>query len=424
LKIGFPSVSTAAICMNRTERPLRVLYSFPHKLGADRICYAAHKQVEGLANVGVDLLLFAGVLHKPLPASVPVRPTLAFGRARISYALLGTKRACALHDWIVSRRLRKLARRIDIIHAWPLGARRTLKAARVLGIPTVLERPNAHTRFAYEVVEKECERLGATLPAGHEHAFKEDWLRIEEEEYGLADRLLCPSDFVMRTFLDRGFAAKQLARHQYGFDEKIFHPGALGAGRNRTFTMLFAGGCAPRKGLHYALEAWLRSPAHYKGIFQIAGVFVPGYAERLNRMLSHPSIKLLGFRRDVPELMRNSDVLVLPSIEEGSALVTYEARGSGCVLLVSDATGASCRHGEDALVHSTGDVAALSEHITRLYEDNAFLLRLRAASLATAGEITWTAAARRLAQVYADIAAQRESQRELGAFENMRACSI
>ena len=399
-------------------KPLRVLYSFPHKLGADRICYTAYKQVEGLASVGVDLLVFAGVVHKPLPASAKVRPTLAFGRARISYALLGTKRACALHDWIVSRRLRKLAGRIDIVHAWPIGARRTLKVAGALGIPTVLERPNAHTRFAYEVVEMECKKLGITLPAGHEHAFKEDWLRIEEEEYRLADRLLCPSDFVVRTFLDRGFAAKQLARHQYGFDEKTFHPAAIGADRKPTFTMLFAGGCAPRKGLHYALEAWLRSPAHRKGFFQIAGEFVPGYAEHLNGMLSHSSIKLLGFRRDVPELMRNSDVLVLPSIEEGSALVTHEARGSGCVLLVSDAAGAICQHGEDALLHCAGDVTALSEHITRLYEDHAFLLRLRAASLATAGEITWTAAARRLAQVYADIAAPRESLRELGTFEN------
>ena len=33
-------------------------------------------------------------------------------------------------------------------------------------------------------------------------------------------------------------------------------------------------------------------------------------------------------------------VLVLPSIEEDSALVTYVARASGCVLLVSDAAGA------------------------------------------------------------------------------------
>ena len=59
-------------------------------------------------------------------------------------------------------------------------------------------------------------------------------------------------------------------------------------------------------------------------------------------MLAHPSVRVLGQRNDVPELMRQSDIFVLPSIEEGSALVTSEARGSGCVLLVSDAAGAVC----------------------------------------------------------------------------------
>jgi hypothetical protein len=47
-----------------------------------------------------------------------------------------------------------------------------------------------------------------------------------------------------------------------------------------------------------------------------------------------------GYLADVSGEMRNPDVLVLPSIEEDSALVTYDARASGCVLLVSDAAGA------------------------------------------------------------------------------------
>ena len=46
----------------------------------------------------------------------------------------------------------------------------------------------------------------------------------------------------------------------------------------------------------------------------------------------------------------------LASLTEGSALVTFEAQGSGCVLCVSDAAGADCRPGLDALVHPAGDV--------------------------------------------------------------------
>ena len=237
------------------------------------------------------------------------------------------------------------------MHVWPLGARETLRAAARLGIPTVLERPNAHTRFAYEVVAKECERLGITLPPDHEHAYNAEILRHEEEEYELADYLLCPSDFVVKTFLDQGFPQEKLLRHTYGFDPSVFSPPAVERPERAGLTVLFAGVAAVRKGLHLALEAWLRSPASAAGTFLIAGDFVPAYRERLSELLAHPSVQALGHRTDLAELMRSSDVLVLPSLEEGYGLVCVEAIGCGCVPLVSDACTEVCRHMENALVH-------------------------------------------------------------------------
>ena len=318
-------------------------------------------------------------------------------------------RTVALHDHIVASRLEKLAGQIDIVHTWPLGALETLKTATKLGIPTVLERCNAHTGFAMEVVQRECDRLGVTLPPDHEHAYNAQKLSKEEEEYELADRLLCPSDFVMKTFLDRGYPAAKLARHQYGFDEKAFHPGSEPRNGKPGLTMLFVGVCAVRKGVHYALEAWLNSPASQNGTFLIAGEFLPDYEQKLKPMLEHPSVQVLGHRNDVAELMRKSDILILPSIEEGSALVTSEARGSGCVLVVSEAAGAICRHMENALVHKVGDVSALAQYLTMLHEDRALLERLRASSLATVGELTWTAAGRMLLDVYRETIAAHKA---------------
>lgn len=395
---------------------VRVLYSFPHKIGAERICYLAWQQVNALAATGADVLVFPGAVHKPLAPNTRVRPTLAWRKFHISYKLMGTMLACGLHDYIVSRRIEAVKDQIDIIHVWPLGARRTLMTAARLGIPTVLERCNAHTKFAYEVVHRECERLGVTLPPDHEHAYKADVLRKEEEEYRLADRILCPSEFVARTFIEKGFAREKLVLYQYGFDEKRCYPETKLGGKNSGLTMLFAGGCAPRKGLHYALEAWLQSPAHQSGRFLIVGDFVPGYAEKLSSMLVHPSVRLLGYRKDLPDVMRQSDILILPSIEEGSALVTWDARGCGCVLLVSDATGAPCKHMENALVHRSGDVTTLARHITLLHEDRELLEKLRAKSLSTTHEMTWSKAGVRLLQVYRDIlATQMQGEKSLSA---------
>lgn len=384
---------------DRNER-VRVVYSFPLRLGADRVCYTAWQQVNGLAAAGADLLVFPASLRRTLPPGGRVSPTLAKGNFRLPYRVVGTMRAVALHDWIVARRIEKMAGQIDVIHTWPLGALETLKTAARLGIPTVLERPNANTRFAMEVVQAECERLGVTLPSDHEHAYNAAKLRKEEEEYRLAYRLLCPSEFVVKTFLDKGFAREKLVRHFYGFDEKVYYPSREPRDPKRGLTMLFVGVCAVRKGVHYALEAWLQSPACQDGTFLIAGEFLPAYAEKLAPMLSHPSVRVLGHRNDVPDLMRKSDILVLPSIEEGFGLVITEAMGSGCVPLGSEACTEICKHMETGLMHRVGDVEALTQHISMLHEDRALLGRLRAACLRVVPEITWTGAGEKLLQVY------------------------
>ena len=411
LRCGHSSVNHSSKKYMKPElnsKRVRVLYSFPHKIGASRICYIAWQQVKGLLDAGAEVTVFPGAIHRPLPSAATVQPTLARGKMRIPYKVIGAMRAFALHDHIVARRLEHLEGRFDIVHTWPLGALETLKTAKRLGIPSVLERPNAHTAFAYEVVQKECDRIGVSLPPSHEHAYKPDVLSKEEDEYRLADQLLCPSEFTMRTFLDRGFSATQVARHIYGYDESVYYPsGDPGPSQNHGLTVLFVGVCAVRKGLHFALDAWLRSPAHRDGTFIIAGEFLPAYRQKLAAQLSHPSVRVLGHRNDIPELMRKSDILVLPSIEEGFGLVCAEAMGSGCVPLVSEACTDVCKHMHNALVHSIADVDALTQHITSLHENREFLAKLKAEALRSAAECTWTVAGRRLLDVYREVLADR-----------------
>jgi glycosyltransferase involved in cell wall biosynthesis len=393
--------------MSAPRGPVRVLQSFPHRIGAARICTTAWHQAVETAAAGADLRVMPGSVHRPLPDTVDVRPTLALGGVRVPYRSLGRRRALALHDRIVARRLARIAAEIDVVHVWPQGARETLRTARRLGVPTVLERPNAHTAYAYEVVRAECERLGVPLPANHEHAYNALTLRHEEEEFALADRLLCPSDFVAKTFLERGFAPERLVRHQYGYDPARFFAPELRRRGDGPIIVLFAGVAAVRKGLHLALEAWVRSPAGADGRLLIAGAVLPEYRERLAPLLAHPGVELLGHRDDVPELMRTADALVLPSLEEGSALVTSEALASGCVPLVSDAAGALCEHGVSGLVHPAGDVGALAAHLTALRVEPGVLERLRHGCERRAPDLTWARAGERLVEVYEGLAAQR-----------------
>ena len=164
--------------------------------------------------------------------------------------------------------------------------------------------------------------------------------------------------------------------------------------------MIFVGVCAVRKGLHFALEAWLNSTAHKKGKFLIAGEFVPAYREKLAAMLEHPSIQILGQRNDIPDLMRESDLMVLPSIEEGFGLVCTEALGAGCVPLVSDACTDTCRHMSNALVHPVANVSVLTEQISTLDRDRGLLARLRSEAISSSRSLTWDAAGETLLAAY------------------------
>jgi glycosyltransferase involved in cell wall biosynthesis len=378
---------------------MRILYSFPHKLGADRICYTAWQQVNGIVSAGGDVLLFPGALSRAVPDSVDVRPTLARGRFRIPYKVLGRLRALALHDKIVARRLEKLEGEIDIVHVWPCAALETIAAAKRLGIPTVLERPNAHTRFCYEVVAAEHRRIGIQNPHG-DYRPSDAVLAREEAEFDACDFLLCASEFAAKSFRDLGFNSRKILRHRYGFDEIEFCPATELREAGKQFTALFVGVDAVRKGLHLAIEAWLSSPASKDGKFLIAGELNQEFRNRFARELAQPSIVQLGHRHDVARLMQSADILLMPSIEEGFGLVCAEAIGTGCVPLASTACTEMCESMENALVHAVGDLPTLSRQLTEIYEDRALLARLRAGALRSRADWTWKNAGAVLMNAY------------------------
>ncbi len=349
--------------------------------------------------------VLSGSVAHPFGPMIKSWPTLSLGGARLPVRFLGTRRASQIHDWRTANWLERHATEVDLVHGWPLASLRTIRVAKRLGIPFLLERPNAHTAYAYQASAEECGIVGIELPVGHDHHYNKKLLEHEEMEYEEADFLLCPSEFVARTFLDRGFSDRRLLRHHYGYDPHRFLTGNQNATTGRGLVMIYVGVCEPRKGLHYALRAWLDSGAHEQGRFLVCGSFVPGYAERLGSLLDHPSVEILGHRNDVPQLMKESDLFVLSSVEEGSALVTYEARGSGCVLLVSDGAGAVCRDGEDAMVHPMRNTKILAEQIRQLDQDRLLLERLRAQSLATLDQVTWNAAGQGLKKLYSQVLA-------------------
>jgi glycosyltransferase involved in cell wall biosynthesis len=378
---------------------VHVLYSFPDGIGKPGIGTTAFNQVRELATHVERVTLYCTSLQAEVPGNVRVVETLSLFGKRVPHRALGRDRSYRYHDARVASAIRRRPD-VDVVHCWPRATLATCEAAHERGIPCLREVPNTHTAHAYEVVARERASLGLPPAAGHSHTFDADALEREEREYEVADALLVPSEYSLRTFVERGVPREKLVLHRFGYDHRTFFVNG-NSSHARPFTAIFVGRGEPRKGLHYALRAWVDSGAADGGRFLVCGAIEPDYARILEPLLAHPSVEVHGFVADPARLLRASDVFVFPSLEEGSALVTYEAQACGCVLVVSEAAGARCRHGVDGLVHAPGDVASLTAHLRLLATDRDELARLRASSIDAARDLSWRDAGRELAEIYA-----------------------
>ena len=378
---------------------MRVLLSFPHALGAPGIGWTAWNQADSLIRAGHTVHVVAASVSRPVEGAATVTTSLAAGRLRIPHRVLGRERAFRWHDRVARSQLRRTP--VDVVHLWPLAPGLTAAEARARGIAAVREAPNTHTRHAWNIVAAETERLGLTDADRTAHTENAAHLAMEQAEWDAATGVLAPSQAVADSFIAYGFAPERVFRHRYGY-----RPGTRRATPRssdpRALRAVYVGLAEPRKGLHHALDAWLASSASREGTFTVIGRVLPAYAEHLGGRLRHDSVRVIGFRDDVPAALAASDVLVLPTLEEGSALVTYEAQAMGAVPLVSTAAGADLVDGVHGLLHVPGDVSALTAQFDRLAADRTELARLSANALAHADALTWDAAAERLVEAYGE----------------------
>ncbi len=97
-------------------------------------------------------------------------------------------------------------------------------------------------------------------------------------------------------------------------------------------------------------------------------------------------VRLLGYRQDVPALLRAADIFVLPSHREGMPRSIIEAMLSGLPVVATDIRGAreEVVDGETGTLVPVNDAAALATALGALARDREQIRRLGAAGLARA----------------------------------------
>jgi glycosyltransferase involved in cell wall biosynthesis len=205
-----------------------------------------------------------------------------------------------------------------------LGTVRALKSTRVRG---VVEAVNTHILVQKEILREEHERLRLPLRGFHP---REVARRVKE--YELADGIVCPSAFARQSFIDQGIPADRLRTVPFGMQASSLsrpeeRPGDV-------FRVLYVGQVNIRKGLRYLFEAFKKFKHPNKELWIVGPRLDPTGIED---MTPPAETKFLGALKgeDLARAYRSCHVFVLPTIEEGLALVMGEALSYGLPVIAT-----------------------------------------------------------------------------------------
>ena len=211
--------------------------------------------------------------------------------------------------------------------------------------------------------------------------------------YRLADRIITSGESVRSIVIAAGIAPERVVTISAGVDADRFHSGVSGKAVRGELGL----GAAPvvglvanvrgSKGHNVFLEAARTVLASAPGArFLIVGdgVGFDEVSQRVRDMGLDASVRLTGFRRDIPQIMAALDVLVLPSIRsEAIPQVIPQALAVGTPVVASTVGGSPelIRDGENGRLVPPGDARALAEAILALLREPE-----RARAMARAGQ--------------------------------------
>jgi len=241
----------------------------------------------------------------------------------------------------------------------------------------ICDRGSTHQRFQDRIVEEEYKRWGVPLPLAKPHIVVR-----EEAIYAQADAITVPSNVARRSFIEMGVASEKVHVIPYGVRLDRFVPAA--APPSGSFELLFAGGVSLRKGIPYLLEAFAKLRHPRKRLTIVGSI-----SQEIRPLLRRLPMEHVIFTGPLPQpelakRMSASHALVLPSVEEGLALVQGQAMACGCPVIATVATGAEdlFSDGVEGFIVPDCDVAALADRMQQLADDPELQGRMSAAALA------------------------------------------
>jgi glycosyltransferase involved in cell wall biosynthesis len=254
-----------------------------------------------------------------------------------------------------------------IFHSWMGQSLTSMQVAKRQGALTLVENAGRHGRCWEQAAQEEYDRFDVKAIDRQPLLSPAVILRMERE-YELCDRIAVPSNLSFRSFAGFGLTHKAVVV-LLGTDTQLFAPQPQSADRP-LFRVCFVGRVELAKGVGYLLQAWKRLA------MPNAELLLVGEVKRemrpLLRICSDSTVRTTGVlpAEQVAARYRDSDLFVIPSVNEGLAQVLLEAMSSGLPVVASDMSGADdcVTDGKEGFIVPARDVDRLAEKILWCYQ--------------------------------------------------------
>jgi glycosyltransferase involved in cell wall biosynthesis len=315
--------------------------------------------------------------------------TSLYRRLNFSYQGLVDWVYASLDHHVASHHLQN----IDAIYAYEDGAATTFCTAKQQSILCLYDLPIVFYPTSRDIHQEEAERfpeLASALQATQEPRWK---LERKEQEIKLADHIFVPSSFVQTSLLDAGIKQEIISVIPFGAPVDYFHPQSK---VDKVFRVLFVGRVGPRKGVHYLLQAWQelslpKAELMLVGINEFPEGWLNQYTEGIRYIPSLPHASLNNY-------YSSANILVIPSLVEGLALVQLEAMACGIPLITTPNAGGSdiVTDGKEGFIIPIRNVEVLKEKLEWCYRHPLELAEMGRAARQRAEQLSWNLYRQRL----------------------------
>lgn len=261
-------------------------------------------------------------------------------------------------------------------------------STKKFGKPFFLDQSTSHSLSKEPIWEK----LDNQFPAWRENYEPRNpfVLEAERQEHQLATRIVVASSYTKRTLLSEGIPEEKVVVNPYGVDVSKFRPSAT-ARLNSRLRFLFLGSVSALKGVPLLLEAWRKLASNDSELWLVGPI-----SERSRTLIPElPGLKLLGKHphKELPELLRQCDVLAFPSYSDGFGLVLLEALASGLPVITTEATAGPdlIRDGVEGFIIPSGNLKKLCHALSFFIDNLDRLPEMSAAARRCAERFTWNA---------------------------------